>query len=159
MGGLSQDLLSAVDDRIVVVDSVRDWIEAIRLAGLLLVRDGIVEEKYIEAMVKVTQELGPYAVLAPGVAMPHARPEDGARKIGISIVIVKNGVSFNSPNDPVYIVIGFAAIDKTSHLNILKELADFLSISDIIKKLGNASSPSQVKEIIKEYQRSQMHKH
>jgi mannitol/fructose-specific phosphotransferase system IIA component (Ntr-type) len=149
---LSQlDLLSAVDDRVMVVESVRDWVEAVKLAGAMLVASDVVEERYVDAMVKVTQELGPYAVLAPGVAMPHARPEDGAKRIGLSILVIKNGVNFDSPNDPVYVVIGFAAIDKTSHLSVLKELAELLDTPDIVEKLRNASSREEVVRIIKEY--------
>jgi PTS system ascorbate-specific IIA component len=149
---LSQlDLLSAVDDRVMVVESVRDWVEAVKLAGAMLIASGVVEERYVDAMVKVTQELGPYAVLAPGVAMPHARPEDGAKRIGLSILVIKNGVNFGSPNDPVYVVIGFAAIDKTSHLSVLKELAELLDTPDIVEKLRNASSREEVVRIIKEY--------
>jgi PTS system ascorbate-specific IIA component len=149
---LSQlDLLSAIDDRVMVVESVRDWVEAVRLAGAMLVASGVVEERYVDAMVKVTQELGPYAVLAPGVAMPHARPEDGAKRIGLSILVIKNGVNFGSPNDPVYVVIGFAAIDKTSHLGVLKELAELLDTPDIVEKLRNTSSREEVVRIIREY--------
>ena len=149
---LSQlDLLSAIDDRVMVVESVRDWVEAVKLAGAMLVASGVVEERYVDAMVRVTQELGPYAVLAPGVAMPHARPEDGAKRIGLSILVIKNGVNFGSPNDPVYVVIGFAAIDKTSHLNVLKELAELLDTPGIVEKLRNASSREEVVRIIKEY--------
>jgi mannitol/fructose-specific phosphotransferase system IIA component (Ntr-type) len=149
---LSQlDLLSAIDDRVMVVESVRDWVEAVRLAGAMLVASGVVEERYVDAMVKVTQELGPYAVLAPGVAMPHARPEDGAKRIGLSILVVRNGVNFGSPNDPVYVVVGFVAIDKTSHLSVLKELAELLDTPDIVEKLRNASSREEVVRIIREY--------
>jgi len=142
-------LYRAIGSRVMIVESVEDWIEAIKLSGSLLAVDGVVEKRYIDAMVKVTEELGPYAVIAPGVAIPHARPEDGARKIGLSILVVKNGVNFGSPNDPVYVVIGFAAIDKTSHLGILKELAELLSTPNLVEKLRNSSSPEEIIEIIR----------
>jgi len=86
------DLLKAVDERIMIIESVKDWIKAVKIAGIMLVEGGIVEERYVDAMIKVMQELGPYAALAPGVAMPHARPEDGAKRIGLSILVIKNGV-------------------------------------------------------------------
>jgi len=139
-----------------VVKSVKDWVEAVKLSGSLLAVDGVIEERYIDAMVKVTEELGPYAVIAPGVAIPHARPEDGAREIGLSILVVKNGVNFGSPNDPVYVVIGFAAIDKTSHLGVLKELAELLSTPNLVEKLRNSSSPEEIIEIIKIHTQNKM---
>lgn len=144
-------LCEALGNRIRIIDHVKDWVEAVLLSGKLLTNTGIVKDSYIEAMVKVTRELGPYAVIAPGVAIPHARPEDGVLNIGVSLLVVRNGVKFDSPNDPVYVVIGFAAVDKTSHLNVLKELAEFLSVGDIVEKLRNASSEEELLNILKEH--------
>ncbi|MEM4666305.1 MAG: PTS sugar transporter subunit IIA [Thermofilum sp.] len=106
---LEIDLEKALGGRVLVGAVAENWEEAVRLAGKLLAADGIVEERYVEAMVQVTRELGPYAVIAPGVALPHARPEDGAKEVGLSIVTLREGVNFGSPNDPVYIVIGFVS--------------------------------------------------
>jgi len=145
------NLVRAISSRVMIVESVKDWVEAVKLSGTLLAVDGVIEERYINAMVKVTEELGPYAVIAPGVAIPHARPEDGAKRIGLSILVVKSGVNFGSPNDPVYVVIGFAAIDKTSHLGVLKELAELLSMPDLVEKLRNSSSVEEIIDIIKAY--------
>ncbi len=145
---LEIDLLRALGDRVLVGASARDWVEAVRLAGELLVRDGVVEERYVEAMVRVTEELGPYAVIAPGVAMPHARPEDGAREVGLSLVVLREGVNFGSPNDPVYVVIGFAAKDKTSHLRVLRQLAEFLSESDVIEELKRIGSEDELRTLL-----------
>lgn len=145
---LEIDLLRALGDRVLVGASARDWVEAVRLAGELLVRDGVVEERYVEAMVRVTEELGPYAVIAPGVAMPHARPEDGAREVGLSLVVLREGVNFGSPNDPVYVVIGFAAKDKTSHLRVLQQLAEFLSEPDVVEELKRIRSEDELRTLL-----------
>ncbi|MEM0379084.1 MAG: PTS sugar transporter subunit IIA [Thermosphaera sp.] len=132
-----------------VVEKVGDWREAVRLVGDLLVRDGLIEEKYVEAMIKVVSELGPYAAIAPGVAMPHARPEDGAIETGLSILLVKRGVNFGSPNDPVYLIIGFAAKDKSMHINVLKELAELLNSPGFLEEVKKAETETDVKKIIK----------
>jgi PTS system ascorbate-specific IIA component len=145
---LEIDLLRALGDRVLVGASARDWVEAVRLAGELLARDGVVEERYVEAMVRVTEELGPYAVIAPGVAMPHARPEDGAREVGLSLVVLREGVNFGSPNDPVYVVIGFAAKDRTSHLRVLQQLAEFLSEPDVIDELKRVRSEDELRTLL-----------
>jgi len=145
---LEIDLLKAIDDRILVGVSARDWVEAVKLAGKLLAESGVVEERYVEAMVRVTEELGPYAVLAPGVAMPHARPEDGAREVGLSLVVLREGVNFGSPNDPVYVVIGFAAKDKTSHLKVLQQLAEFLSEPGVVEELRKVRSEEELKSLL-----------
>ncbi|MEM0005021.1 MAG: PTS sugar transporter subunit IIA [Desulfurococcaceae archaeon] len=145
------NLLEALDNRTLVTGSVKDWIEAIRLAGGLLAIDRVVEDKYIEAMVNVTRELDPYAVIAPRIAMPHARPEDSAHSVGLSTLVIKKEVNFGSPNDLVNVVIGFAAVDKPSHLKMLKELASLLSIPSFIEELTSVRYSFEIKEIIRKY--------
>ena len=104
-----------------------DWEEAVREGGKLLLEAGICEQRYIEAMVDAVRQLGPYMVLAPGIALAHGRPEDGVLKVGMSIINLKSPVEFGSEaNDPVSLVISFGGIDNESHVAMLQELAIFL---------------------------------
>ncbi len=151
--GSGISFVEALDDMILVNAKASSWIDAVKLAGELLVKGGKVRRSYIDAMVKTTRELGPYSVIAPGVAIPHARPEDGAVDIGFSMVVLSEPVRFGSPNDPVYIVIGFSAVDKKSHLEALKQLADLLSKEGFIDDVKNARSIEEVKSIIARYMR------
>ncbi len=73
-------------ENIQIVDSVSDWKQAIRLSAQPLLAKETITEEYVEAIFKSHQELGPYYVLAPGLAMPHARPEQGAIKNGLSLL-------------------------------------------------------------------------
>ena len=57
--------------------------EAIREAGNALCRAGACSPQYVQAMVDSYRELGPYFVIAPGLALPHARPEQAARTAGV----------------------------------------------------------------------------
>ena len=107
---------------------VQDWKEAVRAGGDLLVRAGVCEPRYVDAMIQVVEKLGPYMVLAPGIALAHARPEDGVLRVGMSIVTLSTPVDFGSEtNDPVRLVISFGGIDKNSHVGMLQELAVFLT--------------------------------
>ncbi len=59
---------------------------------------------------------GPYFVIAPGLAMPHGRPEEGVKKTGFALVTLKKPLIFNhEDNDPVDILITMAAVDATTH--------------------------------------------
>ena len=60
--------------------------EAIREAGNALCRAGACSPQYVQAMIASYRELGPYFVIAPGLALPHARPEQGAIKAQISAI-------------------------------------------------------------------------
>lgn len=104
-----------------------DWQDAIQQGGNLLVKKKICTLKYINACISAAINMGPYMVLAPGIALAHSRPEDGALKIGMSITTLDPAVPFgNKANDPVTLLIIFCGIDHESHINMLQELASFL---------------------------------
>jgi len=81
-----------------------DWKDAIRKGGSLLLQAGCCDGKYVEAMIDGCVRNGPYFVIGPGLAMPHARPENGVIKTGYALVTLKKGVEFgdgeNDPNQP-----------------------------------------------------------
>ena len=62
------------NEQTVAVDvQVKDWVEAIKFGGNLLVESDAVETEYIDAMIENVKKMGQYIVIAPGLAMPHAR--------------------------------------------------------------------------------------
>lgn len=93
-----------------------NWREAVQLAGSLLLKTGAITPAYVDAMVRVVAELGPYMVVAPGIALAHARPEDGVKRACMSLVRLSSLVEFGSENDPVDLVLAFKAVDKAMHL-------------------------------------------
>lgn len=117
------------------------WETAVRKAGELLVDTKKCSPEYVDAMVRTVQELGPYMVIAPGLALAHARPEDGTLEIGLSLVTLKEPVCFGSAsNDPVKVVISFCAVNKEDHIGMLKELAGFLRLEEnlaLLKRIDN----------------------
>ncbi|HHY34908.1 MAG TPA: PTS transporter subunit EIIA [Firmicutes bacterium] len=136
-------------DHIALKVPARDWAEAVTEAGCLLVRTGAVESRYVPAMLGVIKELGPYVVIAPGVAMPHARPEDGVNETSLGIVTLVRPVDFGNPaNDPVDIVIPLAAKDHDTHIDVLKELASFLGNEENVRALREARTADEVLDLI-----------
>jgi PTS system ascorbate-specific IIA component len=124
---------------------VSSWEQAVQEVGRLMVGAGYVQEGYIEAMKRTIRELGPYSVIAPGIAMPHARPEDGVIKAGFALLTLATPVNFgNEANDPVDIVIGFAAKDKTSHIMALREIAMFFGDAKTVEMIRTARKNDQL---------------
>jgi len=136
------DVKELIRKEIVDVDvSVDDWQGAIRAAGKLLVEDGAVEERFIDAMIRVAKEFGPYIVIAPGIALPHARPEDGVIKPSIAIVRLATPVEFgNEQNDPVYLIVALAALDQEQHIEGLRRLALVLGNKEKIEVIKKATT-------------------
>ncbi|WP_158370099.1 PTS sugar transporter subunit IIA [Cellulosimicrobium cellulans] len=109
------------------VPAAADWAAAVRLAGDLLVDLGVAGPEYGEACVASVRERGPYIVLAPGLALAHARPEEGATGTGVVLVRLGEPVVFGHPaNDPVDLVLAFATPDAEAHLDVLRALATAL---------------------------------
>lgn len=48
------------------------------------IKKGNITPKYIQDMIDNVNKNGPYIVIVPGIAMPHARNEGGVIKTGIS---------------------------------------------------------------------------
>lgn len=136
-------------ENIQIVDSVSDWKQAIRLSAQPLLAKETITEEYVEAIFKSHQELGPYYVLAPGLAMPHARPEQGAIKNGLSLLHIKQGVSFNADeNDPIYVVIMLCALSGDEHINMITALAEIFSEDERLSALLKASTMETIQTVI-----------
>jgi len=125
--------------------------DAIRRAGRLLVTEGYAREEYVEAMVKSYRENGAYFVIAPGVAIPHARPESGTLRSAVSLVTLEKGVDFgHSANDPVRLVFGLAASSGEEHLKVIQKIAKFLGKKENTKKIQQAQSYQEIQQLKEE---------
>lgn len=126
-----------------------DWQEAVRAAGTLLVKSGQAETQYVDAMIRNAKELGPYIVIGPGFALPHARPEDGVKALGISMVRLRRPVNFgHKENDPVDLVFALAAVDHEMHLKALMQLSELLGSEEAVQQLRSAPNVAAVVSLI-----------
>lgn len=104
-----------------------DWREAVRACGEALVAAGITTPAYTVQMIATVEQLGPYLVIAPGIALAHARPSAAVLRPGLSWVTLAQPVRFgHKDNDPVTLVVGLAAPDDYSHIQALATLAGLL---------------------------------
>lgn len=128
---------------------VSDWKEAVKVGVKVLADAGFVEMRYADTIIEDTMEVGPYYVLAPGIALPHTRPNAGVLKIGISIVTLKKPVVFNHEcNDPVDIVITLGAKDNKSHIDMMQEIATVLMAENSAERLRNCNNNEEILDLI-----------
>lgn len=144
------DLLTERTVRVGV--EAKDWQEVVDIAGRLLLEDGSIEPSYIDAMREVIQSLGPYVVIAPGVALLHGRPQHGVKRICMSLVVLKTPVKFGHPeNDPVTLAFALGGVDERSHLDALAQLATLLSDEEAASRLRSARSVEEVLEVVRAF--------
>ena len=113
-----------------------DWEEAVRIGAGMLVEQGCAKQSYVDGIIASVKELGPYIVIADGIAMPHTRPEQGAIGIGCSLITLDQPVKFDGDDSEVKVMICFSAVDSESHMDILKMIVEFVErglIDDIAK--------------------------
>ncbi|MDF9912031.1 UNVERIFIED_ORG: mannitol/fructose-specific phosphotransferase system IIA component (Ntr-type) [Pantoea brenneri] len=79
------------NEKIQYVESVTDWQEALVIAGRPLLSEGAISQDYIDAIIQQKEEIGPFFVIAPQIAMPHARP--GTRRTQTGVVDCAAGYS------------------------------------------------------------------
>ena len=135
-------------ERIALNIQAVDWQEAIRISGKLLLDSQIISPEYIDAMIATAEELKQYIVIAPGIAMPHARPEAGALQTGMSLVTLAPPINFGNHNhDPVRLVFALAALDKHLHVRAMQNLAELLLSKELVSQLMAANSIPEVQAV------------
>ncbi len=127
--------------------------DAIRQSASVLVENGKVTKEYVDAMVNTAKESGAYIVITKHVALPHARPEAGAKEIAIGIATLEDPVKFgHKDNDPVKYVFTLSAVDNNSHLRAMSELVELLEMDEFFRTLDNAKDPKEVIDFIKAHE-------
>lgn len=144
------DLLTQETVRINV--DCKDWVEAIKAGTEVLVEKGYVETKYEEAIIENFKTLGPYMVVAPGIVLSHARPENGVNTLSMSLTTLKEPVKFgNETNDPVKLVITVAAVDNETHLKALSQLMELFMNGEDMNVIFTSTNKEDVIKVINKY--------
>ncbi len=139
------------DDRVVLHRVVGDWREAISAVAGPLIADGSIMPAYVDSMIKAVDEFGPYIVLAPHVALAHARPDGAVNRQAMSVMTLGEPVYFGHvENDPVSIVFCLAATDNRSHMDALKSFVSIAADPQRVANLVVASTIAEFQQILRE---------
>ncbi|EKO6516293.1 PTS sugar transporter subunit IIA [Vibrio cholerae] len=139
-------------DVIRIYPNAADWKDAVQKSCQALIDNGAVEPRYVDAIFRSHEELGPYYVVGPSMAMPHARPEDGVKRLSLAITVIQQGVHFDSEgNDPVKMLVTLAATDSESHVGAIAQLAELFMNEEHVEQICNAQTIEDVLAVIKNY--------
>ncbi|MFR3499849.1 MAG: PTS sugar transporter subunit IIA, partial [Paraclostridium bifermentans] len=104
-----------------VLDNVSDYKEAIKITCDILQKRDSINDSYYEAILNKIDEFGSYFCIAPKIAMPHARPEDGALKTDLCLLKLNKPVDFLGKEVSLFFTL--SAVDSSSHLEIMQKVA------------------------------------
>jgi PTS system ascorbate-specific IIA component len=131
------------------VDGLTSPQEVILYSGSLLVKAGKVKESYVKKMVEAYETIGPYIVMTPGIALPHAKPSSDVLEPCIAFVRLKNPVAFHhTKNDPVKLVFALGGVEHDGHLDVLESLSGLLGNEKNIEKLYTIASYKELAELM-----------
>ena len=120
-----------------------DRTDAILKAGDLLVKSGCVLPEYVGGMLKREQSMSTY--LGSGVAIPHGVYEnkDHVKQTGISVLQIPQGVEWDEGGEPVFLVIGIAAVGD-EHVGVLASLAEAVEDESVLNELIHTTDPEVI---------------
>ena len=131
-------------ENVQIVESAADWKDAIRISVQPLEHHGYVEARYKEEIISNVESMGPYIVLAPYIALPHARPEQGVKESQIAVTLLQNEVRFAGEEKPVKLLIALAASDNNRHLDALMNISELLQNEDTVQKILNSKEKEEL---------------
>lgn len=142
--------LDQLPDSAIALNAIApDWRSAVRLAAEALAAAGYSDVGYGDRMIALVEEYGPYIVIAPGLAMAHARPGPDIHAPGLAIVTLAEPVSFgHAHNDPVSVVIGLAATESDQHVASVATLANVFNDASVIPGLAAATTKDEVRQLL-----------
>ncbi|MGL1052232.1 PTS sugar transporter subunit IIA [Vibrio vulnificus] len=149
--GLKQSLIE--NNSIKLQAQASNWRDAIKIGTDMLIASGAIEPCYHDAIISSVEELGPYICIAPNLALPHARPENGVNRTAFALVTLETPIYFEGEDEPVDVLITLAGSSSDEHMEGLMEVTQVLDDeeSDIgvdLDKLRRCRSLTDVFNVI-----------
>ncbi|WP_226584068.1 PTS sugar transporter subunit IIA [Halobacillus litoralis] len=129
------------------LESVNTWEDAIKEAASPLLYKGSITPEYIDAMINNVHTNGPYIVIVPGIAMPHAKNENNVVKTDVSLLKLEQSVQFPEDKE-VNILFVLAAEDSDGHLDLISDLSSVLIEDEVKEKLENSTSEQEILDLL-----------
>lgn len=132
---------------------VTDWQEGIRESCQLLIEKKIIKATYVEEIIKCIKMFGPYSIVAPNVAMPHASSQsDEVLGTAVSFTKLKSPVNFGDPEKKAQLFFTLAAKDSTAHLKNIQRLSELLMKERVIDSLMATESIEDYLKVMRRYE-------
>lgn len=109
---------------------VSSWQEAIKIGTDMLEQSGAITEQYYPSIIESINQLGAYIVLAPGLAMPHSRPENGVKRTAFALVTLQNPICIADSDEPISVLITLAGVDAQEHMEGIMQITQLFEDPD-----------------------------
>ena len=100
-------------------DGFDNWEDAVKAACAPLEKEKVIEKEYADLIINSIKKHGPYIVIAPKIAIPHAQ---------------------------LFFVL--ASVDNEVHLKNLTKMVELISDEETVEKLLEAQSVEDLKKLV-----------
>jgi len=136
-------------DFIEITSKKLSWKEALSLATKPLIKKELVNNEFLEQIIKSSSSKDNYSYFGRNMAIPHTTPDKGVLGNGFGFLICKHPVVFPN-NDEIHIISPLAIKDTKIHFRAVEQLASIAADKSVMKSIINAKSHDEVLEIIGE---------
>jgi PTS system ascorbate-specific IIA component len=135
-------------DSIRLNQTAATWEDAIRKSAEPLIEAGAVTPQYCDLMIESTKKLGPYYILSPGMAMPHAQPGDSVVKNAFSFVTLREPAVFPDGSGIKVLACLAAAGGGDGLSGALMQIAEMFSTDRMMEKIYACQDSESVLRLI-----------
>ncbi len=140
MSSLIRDYLKKENVR--AVDVPLDWRGAVRAAAEPLVEQGYITAAYPLKIMENTEQYGAWYVVREGIALLHARPEDGVVREQLGVTVFYDSVDFCG--HMVRLAIAICSEDSDIHMDLMGQLAELLMDDEKAERLLSMTDPAEI---------------
>ncbi|MFV0381951.1 MAG: BglG family transcription antiterminator [Breznakia sp.] len=126
-----------------VTQEKMQWETALQMASIPLLKTESIEKRYVDEMIHQTKNMGTYMFISEDVMLAHAKSEDGARKVDISLTLFHHPPIFEN-HKKARIILVLSATDKVKHLKILSDIMQIFSDKNAIKVMKRCDTKQEV---------------
>lgn len=135
-----------LDDFILLDKDFNSPESAVKFIGDLFEKKQYSTKHYTQAMLNTLEKYKSIIVLDDGIAMPHARPEEGALKEGLVFIQLRSELDFgNTDFDAVKFLIGLVSTGSENHIKLIQLVGNLIE-NEIQHK--NFNSNHELKDFI-----------
>lgn len=129
------------------IDRVNNWQEALGIASKPLIQSEKITQEYVDEIKVQYPGVSEHIVLQGKIAIPHAETEKGVKKLGMSLLYIKDGIP-NFDGSLLHFIVIIAAIDKGAHFTALIQLMELAGNQQRLTDLQDCKDESEMHQTI-----------
>jgi PTS system ascorbate-specific IIA component len=123
------------------------WQEAITCSAAPLLEQGVISQDYVDAVLDVCREKGPYMNIGAQVVLAHARPLPSTKEPCMALLQTDKEISLINDEHPARLWFFLATPDDKSHLSVIQQLAGVLMDKEKVARLLAAEDVDELAEV------------